>query len=196
MPRRSCKPAARAAAPAPCHYVISIMTRDRVGIIADVTGTIRNLGGNLADLSQTVLGGYFTMILIASFPPAVTPKVLRERLGNLDPDEPFEVGIKLRRDPGPATAVAHENRYVLTAVGPDKIGLVAALSGFLREKGINIEDLATLVEGAQYWMILQVTLPAGTEIGKLKRSLKLVMAEVGVSAELQHHDIFRATNEV
>jgi hypothetical protein len=52
------------------------------------------------------------------------------------------------------------------------------------------------VEGEQYWMILQVTLPPGSEIGKLKRSLTLVMAEVGVKAELQHHNIFRATNEV
>ncbi|MFA5204719.1 MAG: ACT domain-containing protein [Lentisphaeria bacterium] len=176
-------------------YVISVMARDRVGIIADVTGAIRELGGNLADLSQTVLGGYFTMILVASFPGGVTEEGVRERLRQLDPAEPFEVGVKPRLATA-APAAAGGAKYVLTAVGPDKIGLVAVLSGYLREKGINIEDLATRVDGERYWMTLLVYLPAGTDVGKLKRSLKLAMAEAGIQAELQHESIFRATNEV
>ncbi len=181
----------------PNQYVISIMTRDRVGIIADVTGAIQGLHGNLADLSQTVLGGYFTMILIASFPDHVSPGQLREVLTGLDPDAPLEVGVKVRdAQLSLESETRDENRYVLTAVGPDKIGLVAALSGFLREKGINIEDLATLVQGDKYWMILQVSLPLQADVGRLKRSLKVAMTEVGVNAELQHQDIFRSTNEV
>lgn len=180
------------------NYVISIMARDRVGIIADITRAIRNLGGNLADLSQTVLGGYFTMILIASFPDTVTVRVLRDALVALDKSDPFEVGIQVRNPqlPGEKSRTRPEDQYVLTAVGPDKIGLVAALSGFLRQKGINIEDLATLVEGEKYWMILQVSLPPQMDVGKFKRSLKLHMTDVGVDAELMHHGIFRATNEV
>ena len=180
----------------PNHYVISIMTRDRVGIIADVTALLRNLGSNLADLSQTVQGGYFTMIVLAAFPDTVSAEQIRAALVALDKEDPFEVGIKLRKPQPQLAASGEENRYVLTAVGPDKSGLVAALSGFLREKGINIEDLSTLVEGDKYWMILQVCLPPQMPVAKLKRSLKLAMADVGISAELQHHDIFRATNEV
>ncbi|MBN4071716.1 ACT domain-containing protein [Desulfotalea psychrophila] len=45
--------------------VISVMSKDRPGIIADVTTVIYDLGGDLADLNQSVLGGYFTMLLIA-----------------------------------------------------------------------------------------------------------------------------------
>ncbi|MEI8078843.1 MAG: ACT domain-containing protein [bacterium] len=176
-------------------FVISIMARDRVGIIADVTGAIRELGGNLADLSQTVLGGYFTMILVASFADGVTADGLRERLRQLVPADPFEVGVKPRLA-APAPVPAGLAKYVLTAVGPDKIGLVATLSGFLREQAINIEDLATRVDGDRYWMTLLVNLPAGTEVGAFKRHLKLAMAEAGILAELQHESIFRATNEV
>ena len=43
--------------------VISVMSKDRPGIIADITGVILDLGGDLADLNQSVLGGYFSMIL-------------------------------------------------------------------------------------------------------------------------------------
>ena len=42
----------------PKQFVISIMARDRVGIVADVATAIKNLEGNLGDLSQTVLSGY------------------------------------------------------------------------------------------------------------------------------------------
>lgn len=190
----------------PTHYVISIMTRDRVGIIADVSRAIRDLGGNLADLSQTVLCDYFTMIITASFPEAVTGADIRAALAAIDPQDPFEVGVKRRESAAPPAAAAAkpgsravadgDNKYVLTAVGPDKSGLVATLSEYLRHKQINIEDFVTCVNGGLYTMILLVALPPGTHVGKLKHSLKLAMADVGINAELQHHDIFKATNEV
>ena len=40
------------------------MWRDRVGIIHDIASRIAELQGNIADLSQTVVSGYFTMILV------------------------------------------------------------------------------------------------------------------------------------
>lgn len=39
--------------------VISVMSKDRPGIVADITGTIFDLDGDLADLNQSVLGGIF-----------------------------------------------------------------------------------------------------------------------------------------
>ena len=52
--------------------VISVMAKDRPGIVAEVTEGISVLGGNLADLRESVLCGHFTMILIAGFPPDVS----------------------------------------------------------------------------------------------------------------------------
>ena len=59
-------------------FVISVMEQDRVGIIADVSGIIKKLGGNLADVSQTVMRGYFTMILLADFTREVTAGEIRD----------------------------------------------------------------------------------------------------------------------
>lgn len=177
-------------------FVISVMTRDRVGIVADVTGAIQDLGGNLADLSQTVLGGYFTMILIASFPPGVREPQIRARLVAIDPADPFEVGVRLHRASRRRTPAPAEPLYVLTAAGPDKTGLVATLSRFLREKEINIEDFSTLVKGDVYWMFLNVRLPKGADVGDLKREAQAAMDSIGVKVELMHQAIFQATNEV
>jgi predicted amino acid-binding ACT domain protein len=137
------------------------------------------------------------MICIVALPATVTAAEVRRRLRAIQPGAPWEVGIRpyrppRKRRPGGAPG----SRYVITASGPDKTGLVATLSGFLREKGINIEDLATLVRDEVYWMVLTVRLPAGSDVGALKRELHAMMAGVGVRCELMHQSIFDATNEV
>ena len=178
-------------------YVISVMAQDRVGIIADVTTAIQALGGNLADMSQTVLRGYFTMILIASFPERVTPADVRTALQAVEGTSTFEVGVACPPGDLPGESpVAKDNQYVLTAVGPDRIGLVAAVSGYLREKGINIADLSTTVDGGVYTMMMLVALPLGTDVARLKHGLQVAMEQVALSVELRHHAIFRMTNEI
>lgn len=178
-------------------FVISILARDRVGIIADVTTVIRNLDGNLADLSQTVLCGHFTMILVADFPPRVDAEAIRQSLQAVDPEEPFEVGIRKPREALHAeTADPVGDHYILTAVGPDEIGLVAAVSTHLREHGINIDDLTTRVEDGNYTMILSIDFPADAAIGVFKQAMQEAMDPVGVRIDIQHHEIFRATNEI
>ena len=42
------------------HYVISVVSRDRIGIVADVSGALAALGGDIADLRQSVLRDTFT----------------------------------------------------------------------------------------------------------------------------------------
>lgn len=178
-------------------YVISIMTSDRVGIVADVTTAIMELNGNLADLSQTVLRGYFTMIVIASFPDTVDPDRIRAALHAIDNTDPFEVGIKTPNVPLEEELREYgKDHYVLTAVGPDEIGLVAAVSTYLRNHGINIDDLTTRVDDGRYTMILSIELTSGTDIASFKTDMTAAMRDIGVTVELQHHNIFRALNEV
>jgi ACT domain-containing protein len=45
--------------------VVSVVGRDAVGIIAKVSGECAEYGVNISDISQSVLDGYFTMIMIA-----------------------------------------------------------------------------------------------------------------------------------
>jgi glycine cleavage system transcriptional repressor len=181
----------------PTQYVISVMARDRVGIIADVTTAIKGLEGNLADMSQTVLRGYFTMILIASFPARLGPDDIRTALKAAAGKSSFEIGIAVPPGelPGESPEVK-ERQYVLTAVGPDRIGLVAAVSGYLREKDINIADLSTTVDNGVYTMMMLVELPPGADVAKLKHGLRVAMEDVALSVELRHHAIFRMTNEI
>ena len=48
-------------------YIVTVTASDRVGIVHSVTGTLRDLRGNILELSQTVMRGYFTIILAVEF---------------------------------------------------------------------------------------------------------------------------------
>ena len=176
------------------------MAKDRPGIVADVTGVISDFKGNLADLSQTTLCGYFTMILVASFPDETSQENLRETLsrkgGNKKLEFSFEIGIKethvLKREKDSPT----ESMYILTADGEDQIGLVAKVSAFCKEHKINILDLSTRAENERYTMILLLDMSSVKSLSGIRKALDEFGLKTGLNTELQHRDIFVATNEI
>ena len=172
--------------------VISVMDRDRPGIVAEVTEGIGAMGGNLADLRESVLCGYFTMILVASFPAGTTA---------LQVEQALEKKTAARVSVEPATeplteAAGSEQVYVLSAVGRDRIGLVAMVSRFCFDRGINILDLASHVDGDQYTMMIQLDLSSIESLDKLQAELAAFGASSHLNLVLQHNDIFCATNEI
>lgn len=46
------------------HAIVTVVGRDRVGIIAQVSGILASSNVNILDISQTVLQGFFAMIMI------------------------------------------------------------------------------------------------------------------------------------
>ena len=44
--------------------IITVLSTDREGIIAQVSGMLYEHGVNILDISQTVLGTYFTMVML------------------------------------------------------------------------------------------------------------------------------------
>jgi glycine cleavage system transcriptional repressor len=172
--------------------VISVMAKDRPGIVAEVTAGISALGGNLADLRESVLCGYFTMILIAGFPSEVSIEDVESALVDATASS---VSVALHE--GSLTEAADtEHDYVLSAVGRDRVGLVAQVSNFCFERGVNILDLASHVEADQYTMMLQIDLSGLQSLDTFKKEISAFGKESGLNLVLQHNDIFRATNEI
>jgi len=174
------------------NMVISVMDRDRAGIVAEVTEGISALGGNLADLRESVLCGYFTMILVAGFPEGTTPEQVEMKLGE---GNTLQVSTKLAEG-SLANAEASGQVYILSAVGRDRIGLVAQVSRFCCDRGVNILDLASHVEDDQYTMMLQIDLSDAISRDDFKAELSGFGEQTGLNIVLQHNDIFRATNEI
>lgn len=55
------------------HAIVTVIGKDRVGIIADVTALLAQYGVNVLDISQTVLQEYFTMIMLVDAAQCTVP---------------------------------------------------------------------------------------------------------------------------
>ncbi len=177
--------------------IISVMSKDRPGIIADVTGAIFELEGDLADLNQSVLCGYLTMILIATFKNSVTPEDVIAKLSHVKSEVKFDAIVRPVENPiEMGKTKLPEKTYIVTAQGKNKSGLVYGISSFCYQRNINIMDLSTTLADDRYTMILQLDLSEIDSIIDVRRDLNQYAKESGLHVMMQHYDIFKVTHEV
>ena len=75
-------------------------------------------------------------------------------------------------------------RFVITAVGDDRPGIVAAFTGALLELEANLEDTAmTLLEG-QFAMVLVIAVPMG-EVAEVRDALSAVSRSFGLMVDVR-----------
>jgi predicted amino acid-binding ACT domain protein len=180
-------------------FVISIMSRDRIGIVHEISKAISELNGNIADIRQSVMSGYFTMILLAAFPPEVTLRAIERKLAEVDArsETAIDAAVKKVEPIALATYTPNPNNaYVLTATGADKVGFVATVTSFCVRHSINILDLSTTISNGDYVMILLIDLNHCASIADVRRDLQQFAQENRLKVVLQHYDIFRAVNEI
>ena len=75
---------------------------------------------------------------------------------------------------------ANEQFLVLSALGPDRPGLVAEVTEYLSERGGNVEDSRMAVLGAEFGILLLVS-GTGDEIAAIEREVSLVTQKTGLT---------------
>jgi ACT domain-containing protein len=75
--------------------IITILGRDQIGIIAWMTGRLAENSINVLDLSQTILQGFFTMIMIVDVSQSSVPlNEITERLKREGAERGLKVNIQ------------------------------------------------------------------------------------------------------
>jgi len=176
-------------------FVVSVMSRDRVGIVRDITQALAKWQGNVEQVSQTVVMNYFTFILVAAFPEVRTVAAVRELLQGAGAPGELEIGVKEFTDDKPAVVTG--DRFMLTTIGGDKPGIVHQLATFCAGKGINITDLygATTAD-RQFIVVSEVAVPRSFDLTQIQLDIEALGQSLGIAINLQHENIFRATNEI
>ena len=73
--------------------IVTVVGKDKVGIIAGVCATLASFNVNVLDISQTVMQGYFTMMMAVDTSDATLP--LAELAKALD-EKGKEMGLSIR----------------------------------------------------------------------------------------------------
>ena len=77
--------------------IVTVVGKDQVGIIAAVCNNLANYNVNVLDISQTVMQGYFTMMMVVDVSAAGLP--LAELAKKLDKKgEDMALSIRLQRE--------------------------------------------------------------------------------------------------
>lgn len=163
---------------------VTVIGRDRPGIIAEVTRVVADLGGNLEDSSMTLLRGHFAWMLIADVDTDADS--LAARLAHLRADGLVVSVLPVASDePYGSDAV----RYMLSVHGADHPGIVAGVTAALAAHGGNITDLSTrLGPGGLYLLVAEVALPADVDVVALGAQLAEAGRELGVGVSLRPAD--------
>ena len=179
-------------------YVIGLMAANRTGILAAVTTAMAELGGDIQEVSQTVMQKFFTIILAADFPDHRQAEVIVEHLR--DACRPFGVEVILKdpdQEPLAEPSLEGIEKYFLTLTGHDAPGITARITGRLAREQIDITDLYGITQGPDrsFVMIMELAIPSGVDALALQRELEQLGKPVGLMATLQHENIFAATND-
>jgi len=77
--------------------IVTAVGRNRGGVLAEITRCIAELGGNVHDVSQKVVEGYFHMILTVEAPPSSSFEELKRCLECLGGPDDFAVRVMNER---------------------------------------------------------------------------------------------------
>lgn len=177
-------------------YIVTVTASDRVGIIQNVAGSLREAGGNILELSQTVMSGFFTIILAVEFDQQREITALESEIA--EKGKRFELEVNVLEVSKSSTAKKPEpegERYILTVLGKDQPGNIHGIAGCLANLGVNILDLHARVDGDRFSLIMEAFLPADLQPNTVRNELERFGKTVGLEVYVQHENIFRATSE-
>lgn len=176
-------------------YIISITAKDTSGIIAGVSTALLRMQGNIQAASQTVHQGYFAMILLCEIAKELDIDTIA---ANISKQFAFDLHVYVTAyDQQAASHTADGDHYIVSILGPDKPGILSEVTNLMAARKINVEDLYCYTNPkGEFVVILQVVIVDQRAFEVVQRQLEDIGSQMGLMVNMQHEDIFIATNEL
>lgn len=165
-------------------YILSLVGKDRPGIVAHVTQALYDGGCNLGEASMIRMGDSFTIMMMVRHEGNIHS--LQQLLSTVADS----MGLHIHIDRMNGHLHHHvEPDVQITVYGADRPGIVAHVTGALAEAGLNIVNLESDVGGteAKPIYIMHIDGVAGEGIAALESALQVVIKE-GIEAKLSPID--------
>jgi phosphoserine phosphatase len=128
-------------------WVISVLGRDRPGLIRDILSEPARRKVNIVDLDQRVQQGLFVMSLVADFEKAmVTPEALQSYFQEQAPKLGVEINF-LPLEQYRGRRRSSKNLYMVTILARDRVGIIHDMANIAAERNINIEKASVTARG-------------------------------------------------
>ena len=86
---------------------------------------------------------------------------------------------------------------IVTVVGQDKVGIIAAVCALLAEHNVNILDISQTILQGSFTMVMAVDLGGDqVALGELRQKLQTLGEEMGITIHIQREEIFDAMHRI
>lgn len=89
-----------------------------------------------------------------------------------------------------------KNKFVITVVGHDAVGIIAKVCAYLAENQVNILDISQTIVDGYFNMMMIVDAAKVEDVTKMSADLGKLGEEIGVIIRCQHEDIFNMMHRV
>jgi glycine cleavage system transcriptional repressor len=166
------------------HYAVTVISKDRPGIVADTAEVLYRLGCNVEDSSCTMLGGDFAMILTVSHQKPFAKSRLADEFKRLHDDKGLVAHIRTLTDEELNRPAPQGELCLISVYGADRPGIVYRVTKELAQRQVTITDLNTKLIGTDeepvYVMMLEAYLPDGITIEDAELLMALLRQELNV----------------
>lgn len=162
-------------------YMMTLVGKDRPGVVAHVTAALYEGGANLGESSMTCLGGNLSIMMMVQF--SGNTHAMHDLVGGVAES----LDLQLHIDPIEAHLRAYRNPDVrISVAGSDRTGIVAKVTGVLAETGLDIYKLESSMAGTEAEPVYIMTIEghAVQGIPTLESALDIIKAE-DIDARLQ-----------
>lgn len=168
------------------YAVLSTVGPDRKGMADDIANIAIEFNCNIEDSKMAVLGGEFAVIMLISGEESSVRKLISQadELGGR-----FDMKINIKETSAPHV-VSQGIPYVLESVSMDTQGIVHAITKYLRELSINIEDLETDKSAAplsgtpMFHMRAHIIIPSSVNLSDFRDKLADIEHEMNLDIHL------------
>jgi glycine cleavage system transcriptional repressor len=170
--------------------ILTAVGPDRPGMAHALAQILAEAGCNLEDTTMTRLAGEFAMILIVTPPPNLSLQQLQMQLAPLEQSHGLFINSREIADDA-SLPEQEENetlpRFMVSAYGAERSGLLAKLTGVFASHNVNISDVQSRVasRGTVYVMLFEIQLPLDLALELLQHELERAAAEIGVTVTLR-----------
>lgn len=184
---------------------LSAIGLDSPGLVSKITAKVFELNGNIIDVEESCRRGLFSIFLIIDFSGShISMETITDALSRIGEETGLKVVLGVYQEDQISYSGEKEN-HVVTILGEDKPGIIAAVSAFFHQSHINIESCKMIARGKFFSMEMAIDtgrmrvdspMSHREAIEKMKLELKDLCTTLNQSVVIQSENVFNRSKKL
>ncbi|MFO7884413.1 MAG: ACT domain-containing protein [Desulfobacteraceae bacterium] len=180
--------------------IITILGKDRPGIIAAVSASLFHLECNIENVNQMILQDEFAGFFVVDPHRDLDKDGLKKQLAEALKETNLRIHVDTINKNNSTQETTDSELFLITTIGPDQKGLVAGITEVIARFNVNVINLKAMFKGGDdpnsNIMSYEVAITRENDKTNLFSALKKRARELNLDISIQHKNIFQTINKI